>query len=715
MERILPVAVALLALLGPALMPAAQAGYVEENSFRFVQMDRDQSAFAADFHPNETNPRARALIAGGVYQQGQYQRAERFLASYDGHDWHYLFNDQHRDGPWVDVEWKPDGEYALILGAGNQWRGSVVACADPCNQTGDLLELWREEVTPYAQQGFVGRQVDWHPSGDYALLAGGGLMRMNETFFFEHVNLGHETFFNALDWHPDGNWSLVQKDLNGFAICQDPCKSNGTHLTDYSNQICYGMYPDQEDCVDATEGTSRVNEDPNGNDTYPGSKSIEQIKFGPEGEKIYVSGVIHQRSRIMVITHHGSQDPADWTWRYLEPQGSDHDETKYGEVTSVDFHPDQPQEMLVGSTLDRQAMIWNASTDSFTTLLDLPQPKMQDTVWHPSGAYALFPSRAGFYRYDPYGMPTTNITAPAEGGFHADGPVEIGGESYPKDDDMDISAVETRVDRGPWSKIGEANWTRSDDGTVHWNATVDPIVAGAGHHAIYARAMDPVIVGAPSALQVCVGIADDDTPDDEQLPSVAIEDWNETAETVTVTWSDLTRDPGYLDSEVRHVVKRHPVDDPTDTTTWDVESGHNVTVNQTRDQGKMIYQVKTYTCGQELPYSGQASINLSSPPERPSNDGSAGTGGDGGDGSGDSGEDSSTQEPDAGGAPTNPWETPPEGDDGASGDDSEADGGSDDGSAVTQGTEGGSFIPGPQLPAALAAAAAALLVRRRRD
>lgn len=711
MDRILPIAVAFITLLGPALLPAAQAGYVEENSFRFVQMDQDQSAFAADFHPNQSDPRAEALIAGGKY--GNQGDATRFLATYDGHDWTYLFNDEHRDGPWVDVEWKPDGEYALVLGAGDQYRGSVVACRNPCNETGDLLELWRPEITPYAQQGFVGRQIDWHPSGDYALLAGSGLMRMNETFLFEHVDLGQETFYNALDWHPGGNWSLVQKDLNGFAICEDPCRNKTTEYTDHSADICYGMYPNASDCaVDPNEEQSRVNETEA--KTYPGSKYIEDITFGPDGEKIYVSGVIHQRSRIMEISHHGSQDPDDWTWRYLEPKGEDHNETKYGEITSVDFNPNHPDRMLVGSTLDRQVMTWNTSNETFETLLSLPQPKMQDTLWHPSGTYALFPSRAGFYRYDPHGMPTTTITSPSEGGFHADGPVDLSGEAHPKEDGMNITSLETRLDQTAWSALDEANWTRAEDGTVHWNATVDPTEAGAGHHVIYARALDPVIVGASSGLSVCVGLSDDDVPDEDQLLSISVQDWNRSAETVTLDWTNVTRDHGYLPSQVDYTIARHPQGSPADVTEHPVEKqGSEVTLNQSSEDGEMVYQVKVTTCGQEneLPYAGHASIDLSDPPERPTNSGDGDGSEDGANGSsGDAGD----REPDAGGTPDgldeNPWKSPS--DDPGSGD---GDGSGDGSPSAQTESSGPSFVPGPQLPLALAALAVALLTRRHRD
>lgn len=715
MDRILPVAVALIALLGPVLLPAAQAGYVEPNSFRFVRMQEKQAAFAADFHPNETDPGARALIVGGRYSQTD---GTRFLATYDGHDWQYLFNDDSRSGPWVDVGWKPDdAAYALLLGAGDRYRGSIVACFSPCTSQDHLQPIW--EYTQYYRHcrqegsscGFVGRQMAWHPSGDYTLLAGGGLLRMNETFRITPIDKGEGTFFNALDWHPSGNWSLIQKDLNGLAVCDDPCNTT-LDLTDHSAEICYGMYPDQEDCVDPTGKQSRVNDtDPNGNDTYPGSKSIQDISFGPHGEKVYVSGVIHQRSRIMEVTLHGSKDPADWTWRYLEPKGSDHNETKYGEITSVDFHPEKPERMLIGSTLDRQVMTWNTSTDTFDTLLSLPQPKMQDTVWHPSGAYAIFPSRNGFYRYDPYGMPRAVITSPSEGGLHATGPIDLSGEAYPKEDGMNISHIETRVDRGQWSKIGEGNWTRTENGTVHWNATLDPTSAGAGHHVVYARAMDPVIVGAPYGLQTCVGISDDDVADEDQLPSVHVEDWNSTAGTVTVAWTNLTREHGYLQSEVEYTVARYPAGSPTDRTTYDVAVGSNITVDQSTDQGKMIYQVKPATCGATpLPYSGQASINLSDPPERPEPDQASGSGdGDGTQGdSGTQGDDDT--EVDAGGAPdqpTNPYKDTQ---------DTESESGnSRDGSASAQTEAEGSPIPGAQLPAALAAAAVALLARRRRD
>lgn len=698
------------ALVLPSFAPTTQAAYVEENAWRFIELGNDHATFGADFHPNESEPRARALVVGGLGGPSVPERDRQHVAaSYDGHSWRLILEETSKSkvGPYVDVEWHPEGYYALMLGAGGQYHGSVVACSNPCNSSAHLLELWRSDITPYAKSGFIGRDIAWHPSGNYTLLTGNALMRMSETWNFSHVSQGHDSFYSAADWHPDGGWALIQNNFNGLALCEDPCKTapEGTDGSatsaspDFrviSGQVCYGQYPDAPDCLDT-------------NNTYNGTKSIEDITYSPDGETIYVSGVIKQRGRIMEITHNGSTDPDDWTWRYLEPSGPGTDDPKYGEITALSFDPRHPERAIVGSSLSRQAMFYNTTTDGFRTLLDLSEPKMQDATWHTGGDYAIFPSAGGFFRYDPYGMPTVEITSPETSGAHAPGPIDLAGLAHPKEDGTDVTGLETRIGiRGAWQDIGEENWTRTDDGTVEWNATVDPLDAGPGHHRVNVRALDPITVGRAASIGVCVGLSDDDVDDSEQLPRLEMTDKDRGQDQVTFGWTDLRKLHGYHPRDVRYELERHPQGAPFETENFTVEEGSEITVDQAEERGEMVYSLVSYTCGQQLPATSSITVNMSEPMES-SDDGSSSD--DGASGDGDDGDGKYDPAEDTG---YDPFEDPEDVDDGSSGDDASDDTVGGDDPAEAQGSGSGLDVPGPQLPLALAAAAVALLARRRR-
>jgi hypothetical protein len=474
--------------------------YVEDRSFRYYPVVQDQSFFEADFGPNGTD----AYLAGGSFGR-EPAPDDQYVVRYNGASWDIVYKETGTDdGPVMDVAWQPDtpGDnmtaYALMPAAGGTDRtgsltGSILACFDPCENATDVEEFWHPALTPKAQKGFAARQVDWHPSGDHALVSGSGLLRYNHGWWqneteelFTTIAPGEETLFNAVEWHPSGDFALVQKDLNRIYICRAPCNTTA-------------------DLVDSTHAFGESD----------GSKAIEEIGFRPDGEKAYVMGVDKQRSKLMEITFGADPtDPTTWEISYYNPQvetsdGSSYD--KYGEVTSMEWYADGSSALLTSSLRMQVSSFPRNPADrhDFTRLMDLDGPKLYDASIQPDGGqYTLLGASNGFYRYDPEGIPVVNVTTPASGEDpEFVRPFDVLGTAEPKRDGRNISALQWRISdeasefgaapSGEWTNVSDENWTRASDGTVDWSIELDPSDMQPGRYVLGVRADDGEVLGAP--------------------------------------------------------------------------------------------------------------------------------------------------------------------------------------------------------------------------
>lgn len=487
------VAAVLLLLLVLASAPASQATYVEEDSFRYFPVARNQTFYAADVHPNGTP----ALVAGGTLAEHPTPD-DQYLLRYDGTSWDVVMKRTGTyDGPLVDVTWRPQGDYALIPAAGGadaqgELRGSILACAHPCRNTSHLTELWRPGVTRLAgnathDRGFAARKAAWHPGGDHALVTGSGLIRWNGTTFTS-VERGQDIFYNAVRWHPSGEMALVQRGLDGIRMCLDPCKSS---LDLRPTNITFGE--------------------------SDGSSAIEAFAFHPdwgEGHDVaYAVGVDKQRSKILEITLGNRTDPTTWTTSYYNPVATDQDGDTYdaqGELTGMAWYPDGSSALVAGS-LSQQVLSFPrdpAGPHDMTRLMDLDGPKLFGAHMAPGGTYTLFGSHGGFYRYDPDGVPVVDVVTPDPDERHSFvDPFEARGEATPKRDGRNITGLEwtvagtvegfARTDDDAWHRLDRGNWTRAGDGTVNWSMTVDPTGLQPGRYVLGVRADDGEVVGPP--------------------------------------------------------------------------------------------------------------------------------------------------------------------------------------------------------------------------
>lgn len=550
-----PLAATVAVVAALAVLPAGGASTVEEGHFRFVQTNYiDQTFSSSAFHP--TN--GTALVAGG---NGSYQAPyqDRVLVRYDGSTWDLVLRQRTEKGKFVDVGWSPQGDLALLLSSGSTQEGSIIVCEAPCTDASDhMTEIWQNTFTnytqggnPYAKGGFPGRRIIWHPSGEHALITGGGLLQWNRT----HVNLvdaGRKKVYNAGAWHPNGNWSLLQRDLNKFAVCQDPCRSK-TQLRAISETN--DLYFCKWHC-----GTPTA------------SKSIESITFGPDGRRAYVVGMNYcenctggsgGRGLVMEIAgldpHAAAPDPANWTTRFLVPhQGGG---PSFGEATDLAWHPTE-DEMLVTKSLDLQVTRLREENGTvrrpFETLMDLDSgAKMHEVDWSPDGRYAIIPFGSGFVRYDDDGYPVTEITSPDAADVTTTEPVNVTGTVTPKPDGARIQEVQVRTGElvwtggrtivdwnGPWRTLPASNLTRAPNGTVQWSLRWNASARGPGDHTLAVRARDTDLVGPSASLEVTVPRGNGtglQPPTDVRLTSL-----NRTTRVFTMAWDPVPNATSYL-------------------------------------------------------------------------------------------------------------------------------------------------------------------------
>lgn len=484
------VAPLLLLVLVLASAPGPQATYVEENSFRFFPVARNQTFYAGDFHPDGD----AALLAGGVLAQHP-EPDDQYLVRYDGTSWDVVFKRAGTyDGPLMEVAWRPQGDYALIPAAGGpdaqgELQGSILACTHPCRNASQVRDLWRPDVTLLAREdrGFAARKAAWHPGGDHALVSGSGLVRWNGTTFTT-VEAGDETFYNAVEWHPSGEMALVQRGLDGVRLCLDPCETSA-HLLETG--VVFGE--------------------------SGGSSAIEAFAFHPGWDaghdKAYAVGVDKQRSKILEITMGDRTDPGTWSTAYYNPMATDDEGNPYaayGEMTGMAWYPDGSR-ALVSASLSQQVSSFPrdpSGPHDLQRLLDVSGPKLFGTTMAPDGGYALFGTQDGFYRYDPDGVPVTDVVTPdPEGDPTFLDPFTARGTAEPKDDGRNVTAIEwtlsasvegfARTDEDGWRPLEDGNWTRASDGTVDWSLEVDPSGLQPGGYLLGVRADDGEVVGPP--------------------------------------------------------------------------------------------------------------------------------------------------------------------------------------------------------------------------
>lgn len=724
-------AVALLAVLGlMALAPTGGASQVEEGHFRFVGTQyEDQTFSTTSFHPSN----GTVLVGGG---NGSYEdeTAERTLITYDGRNWDLVLRQRSDKGKIIDVEWAPQGDIALVLSEGSPNEGSIVVCHAPCTKASDhMTEIWRygysnytQGANPYAKdgRGFPGRQVEWHPSGEAALITGGGLLQWNRT----HMNLvdaGGETIYNAGDWHPSGDWALLQKDLNKFAVCDEPCR-DGTQLRSVSEAS--DLYFCKWHC---------------GNPTA--TKSIDNIRFGPDGERAYVVGLNYcdncsggpgGRGLVMEISGidpaGGTPDPANWTTRYLVPEGDGG--PSFGEVTDLAWHPED-REMLVTKSLEHQ-ITRLTETDGqvagpFETLLDLRAAgKMFAVEWSPDGVYAVVPTADGFIRYDDPGHPTVNVTEPNASEVETRDPVTVRGEARPKPDGAPVQAVEVRPGEvvwtgsryavewtDDWTLIDEENLTRRSDGVVEWSYRWNASGRPSGDYTLAFRANDTDLWGPSSSLEIDVppGPGEDGL---QPPPNFRVTDVNKTTEVVTVAWDPVEGASSYF----LEVASNRSFEDGELVAEVD---GSQTSYERRQQPQEQWYRVQGFVDGDKTPWTDPLLVDRTEEP--PEDDGSTGgTSGSEGDRTRWSDDTSSFPGGEGAGDP----EADHRGGDGSDGGHDEiGDGEASDGDGTDDGelpsredgetgssgdALGGNLLPGPALPAVLAVLLAAARRRGRR-
>ncbi len=178
------------------------------------------------------------------------------------------FNYEYGHYP-TDIEWKPDGEYALICGGfGTLYKTdgktieNITYLTDgsthideiiwhPTKDEALLLSLYGTWVyngeTVSKIPNFVAQHGAWHPSGEYAILMNGNIVTKyyNEDHY-EQVDLDilrddyerpkMRITFKQIAWKPDGSEALLS-DYNGYVF-----KYSGEKAIEISNNITNGTW-----------------------------------------------------------------------------------------------------------------------------------------------------------------------------------------------------------------------------------------------------------------------------------------------------------------------------------------------------------------------------------------------------------------------------------------------------------------------------------------
>lgn len=133
----------------------------------------------------------------------------------------------NNDLAFIDLSWKPDGRYALIVGEnGSAYKYDGITLTNISNKTGTNDIFF---------------SIDWHPNGQLALIIGYNsdtkihrLYKYNETAGFNPIDLPNSSWrLNDLDWKPDGSYALIVGRVgeHGLILKYDP---NGIWILNHS-------------------------------------------------------------------------------------------------------------------------------------------------------------------------------------------------------------------------------------------------------------------------------------------------------------------------------------------------------------------------------------------------------------------------------------------------------------------------------------------------
>ncbi len=407
-----------------------------------------------------------ALIVGGAPSNSTTDPTNGFsvILRWNGSAMDTILAD--RGAPLFDVQFHPNGTYALIVGHTDTIYRYNETMVD--NKTvPELRNLWKE--SPLAPgEVFLGRGLAFKPNGDYALVSGGYLMRYDDANGFLLVHSGENAIFKNIAFNPNGTFAFI----DGSACERQPdgeCKIVLGSVFKYSDHkpLC-DAHNQSTPCMIWVHNYGRFS---------PKFADVNDIVFAPNGRTAWIIGY---------DAGHGST--AMWRW-----QGKwndlDAEEPAYqyfaqfhkeGKWSAMEWQPNG-YKALIGAWTENH--LYETDGGVFNKIIDNEYckgkwntscPNVQDLAWHPSGEYAIISATdGGIFQYAPDARPWLIVRTPKENTTITDD-TRVVIDAYVKRPGAKIERVEGRVDdrhtvigfneRGPRWVIGDVKLPNFEPG-----------------------------------------------------------------------------------------------------------------------------------------------------------------------------------------------------------------------------------------------------------
>ncbi|MBI4394303.1 MAG: hypothetical protein HY556_11010 [Euryarchaeota archaeon] len=460
-------ALLVLSAVAVAVLPEATAhdSYDGVGAARLFAIPPDVNATinAISYRPDGSE----ALLVGGQLQGVQTAASRSVIVRYTDSGIDYVLNEE---GPaLIDVEWAPDGSYALIVGEKNLvYR----------YENGAVRNVW--STGALGTETYSGRHVSFKPDGSYALLTGNALLKYDgNDFTLLFSSTGN--FSNVVSWAPDGSYALIDMAHTYTA----------TENIRYAGDTFFGWlvkYTDVPDPQLQFTGLIYGKYDP---ERLGGEKhEVQDITFAPDGSYALIVGKDTIGGTILKYF------PDVARAGYIQMEKGE------GRWTAWRFRPgtNGTEALVTGAALRQIVFVNNVTTLANNSLLT-GVIDVWDAAWAPNGTFALTGARGGYIiTVEMLQRPNLQVLRPTNFSL-AKGTLFFNGSASPGKTGSPVEAIEISFDNSTWVN---ATVVPTVPGSVNWSYEFNSTTFKDGIYNVTFRSFDGSLHSRPVIVQIYV-------------------------------------------------------------------------------------------------------------------------------------------------------------------------------------------------------------------
>jgi hypothetical protein len=376
-----------------------------------LKMGTSPRLYGLCWHPNGNY----AIIVGTIYSynpetDSNYSPA---IIKYDGTDFFELSNMCDFPGILYDISWKPNDDYALIIGLDYDEYSSNTPMIIQFNGSGFNLKFIDLEIVNRLNQ------ITWHPKDGYALITGDGgqgdfiIKYYNQNIIWLTSEYGiYQTWLYQIFWHPYQDYAIIPFDkwlyIGLYKLEDDKLSIISNYMMDCeSGPISISWKPDGSYALIVGyqyfeyrrggrpsyyhhgrlwkfDGTNLTNL------TYmlPTNEILLKCSWQPNSSKAFISSY-------GTLLEYNEKEIIDISNKIGNPET----------INDIEWNPSGNKALILTSKFNMDTYphsysgkIWeyDATIDNWTLLISNSSWYYKNIAWHPSGSRAIISSASNY-------------------------------------------------------------------------------------------------------------------------------------------------------------------------------------------------------------------------------------------------------------------------------------------------------------------------------